>query len=144
VIAFPFPQVATCTNFDGSYTCTCNRGWIGNGFACSNIDECSNAAACLPTVCVSSTHQAFPSTQKDFNLNSPLLSLTHFLLSLSVKTHRAVSIACARRASSSTCLSVSTSTNAPQERTTAGPAARASIASAHSAAAFPDSRAVPA
>ncbi|XP_071948058.1 uncharacterized protein [Antedon mediterranea] len=31
---------AVCTNTDGSYTCTCIEGFEGNGFNCSDINEC--------------------------------------------------------------------------------------------------------
>ena len=27
-------QLATCTNERGSYTCTCNPGYVGDGFGC--------------------------------------------------------------------------------------------------------------
>ena len=29
-----------CNNTDGSYECHCNAGYDGNGFSCSDIDEC--------------------------------------------------------------------------------------------------------
>ena len=31
---------ARCHNTDGSYECHCNAGYDGNGFSCSDIDEC--------------------------------------------------------------------------------------------------------
>ena len=34
---------ATCTDTDGSYACICKNGFIGDGFQCTNIDECENA-----------------------------------------------------------------------------------------------------
>ncbi|XP_078686179.1 uncharacterized protein LOC144918925 isoform X3 [Branchiostoma floridae x Branchiostoma belcheri] len=32
---------ATCTNTDGSFTCTCNDGYTGNGVSCTDINECT-------------------------------------------------------------------------------------------------------
>jgi len=31
---------ATCANTYGSYTCECNTGYTGDGFVCSNVNEC--------------------------------------------------------------------------------------------------------
>eukprot|EP00286_Rhodomonas_abbreviata_P027873 CAMPEP_0181303152 /NCGR_PEP_ID=MMETSP1101-20121128/8394_1 /TAXON_ID=46948 /ORGANISM="Rhodomonas abbreviata, Strain Caron Lab Isolate" /LENGTH=1307 /DNA_ID=CAMNT_0023408683 /DNA_START=219 /DNA_END=4139 /DNA_ORIENTATION=+ len=31
---------ANCTDTNGSFTCTCNTGYSGNGTSCPNIDEC--------------------------------------------------------------------------------------------------------
>ena len=33
---------AACTKTVGSFTCTCNVGYVGNGTSCSNINECSS------------------------------------------------------------------------------------------------------
>eukprot|EP00820_Chromera_velia_P004991 Cvel_17921.t1-p1 / transcript=Cvel_17921.t1 / gene=Cvel_17921 / organism=Chromera_velia_CCMP2878 / gene_product=Fibrillin-1, putative / transcript_product=Fibrillin-1, putative / location=Cvel_scaffold1456:16-8877(-) / protein_length=347 / sequence_SO=supercontig / SO=protein_coding / is_pseudo=false len=35
---------STCTNTVGSFTCSCNSGFSGDGVSCSNIDECSTSA----------------------------------------------------------------------------------------------------
>ena len=32
---------ATCTNTDGSFTCTCNTGFSGDGVICTDINECT-------------------------------------------------------------------------------------------------------
>ena len=31
---------AYCTNTDGGYNCTCNDGYAGDGFNCTDVDEC--------------------------------------------------------------------------------------------------------
>ena len=37
---------AVCTNTLGGFLCTCQRGWQGDGFYCSDIDECVNSSVC--------------------------------------------------------------------------------------------------
>merc|ERR1711881_168936 len=39
---------ATCTNTEGSFTCTCKTGYTGDGFTCSDINECASSNACPP------------------------------------------------------------------------------------------------
>eukprot|EP00117_Sycon_ciliatum_P038017 scpid35540/ scgid28325/ Fibrillin-1 len=34
-------SLATCADVQGSFTCTCNSGYTGTGYNCSDIDECS-------------------------------------------------------------------------------------------------------
>ena len=31
---------ATCSNTDGSFVCTCNDGYQGNGTTCGDVNEC--------------------------------------------------------------------------------------------------------
>ena len=31
---------AECTNVEGSYECSCDEGFLGNGRSCFDIDEC--------------------------------------------------------------------------------------------------------
>ncbi|KAI8498222.1 hypothetical protein Bbelb_241660 [Branchiostoma belcheri] len=35
---------ATCTNTPGSFTCTCDTGYSGNGVNCTDLDACSNSS----------------------------------------------------------------------------------------------------
>ena len=38
----PCDKNADCTNGDGSYTCTCKQGFIGDGASCTGLSEYSN------------------------------------------------------------------------------------------------------
>ena len=31
---------ATCSNTEGSYICSCNEGFTGDGTTCTDVDEC--------------------------------------------------------------------------------------------------------
>lgn len=33
---------AICTDTEGSFSCTCNRGFAGDGMSCGDIDECAD------------------------------------------------------------------------------------------------------
>ena len=37
---------ATCTNGPGSFTCSCNAGYIGNGTDCEDLNECDDNTTC--------------------------------------------------------------------------------------------------
>ena len=47
---------ATCSNSQGSFSCTCKPGWSGSGTTCADVDECAGntdncdaAATCTNT-----------------------------------------------------------------------------------------------
>ena len=33
---------ASCTNTEGSYSCLCNQGYMGDGKQCLDVDECKD------------------------------------------------------------------------------------------------------
>ena len=37
---------ADCINYDGSFECICHSGYLKNGDACDNIDECQAESSC--------------------------------------------------------------------------------------------------
>lgn len=40
---------STCSNTEGSYQCTCDMGFSGDGMNCSDVDECArNMSECDP------------------------------------------------------------------------------------------------
>ena len=41
-LSSPCHNNATCNDTDGSYECTCDDGFTGNGTECNNINECPN------------------------------------------------------------------------------------------------------
>jgi len=41
-------QHAACTNTDGSYNCTCNQGYSGNGYICNRKNVCLYRVSFLP------------------------------------------------------------------------------------------------
>jgi hypothetical protein len=48
---------ATCTNTNGAYTCTCRRGYVGDGHVCVDTDECAvNHAHCAASALCVNTH----------------------------------------------------------------------------------------
>ena len=40
-LGFPCHQYANCTNLYGSYSCACKQGFEGDGFECTDLNECS-------------------------------------------------------------------------------------------------------
>lgn len=37
----PCSRYASCENMEGTYNCTCNDGYRGDGHHCADIDECA-------------------------------------------------------------------------------------------------------
>ncbi|MCA9513341.1 MAG: hypothetical protein KC635_00205, partial [Myxococcales bacterium] len=55
---------ATCANSDGSYECTCEDGYTGDGFACDDVDECADVEIddCDPLTTCTNTDGGFSCT----------------------------------------------------------------------------------
>jgi len=54
---------ATCNNMVGSFSCTCNAGFSGNGVTCTDIDECSaNSDNCDANAVCANTVGSFSCT----------------------------------------------------------------------------------
>ena len=57
-VVSPCAEQASCMDTEGSFTCTCDAGYEGDGFSCANIDECAQEPhRVTPTLNVS-THKA--------------------------------------------------------------------------------------
>ena len=37
---------ASCTNTDGSFTCACNNGFLGDCVTCNDVNECDGENEC--------------------------------------------------------------------------------------------------
>ncbi|XP_035688745.1 fibrillin-1-like [Branchiostoma floridae] len=37
-------SAASCTNTDGSFTCACTAGYVGDGISCTHVDECADGS----------------------------------------------------------------------------------------------------
>ncbi|XP_065192565.1 uncharacterized protein LOC135823645 [Sycon ciliatum] len=47
----PCNDEARCANFPGSFICTCNQGFTGDGFTCDDINECASAPCSFDQPC---------------------------------------------------------------------------------------------
>lgn len=52
-------QNANCTNTVGSYNCTCNAGYTGNGTYCADINECLDNSTCAHGNCTNTAGSYF-------------------------------------------------------------------------------------
>ena len=60
VVDEPCHDNATCTNNDGSYSCACNNGYLGDGFNCTDINECdTNDGGCDGNATCTNTDGSF-------------------------------------------------------------------------------------
>jgi len=50
---------ADCTNTEGSFTCSCNPGYTGDGVSCTNINECELGTPCDPNANCTDTVGSF-------------------------------------------------------------------------------------
>ena len=48
----PCSEKAKCKNSFGSYTCTCEEGFTGNGKICTDVDECNEGKCSANTTCL--------------------------------------------------------------------------------------------
>ena len=54
---------ATCTNTDGSFTCSCDVGFSGSGVNCTDIDECTaNTDNCHANATCTNTEGSYTCT----------------------------------------------------------------------------------
>ena len=46
----------TCSNIPGSYQCACNTDFVGDGFGCADIDECTNGEKVTMMIALNQCH----------------------------------------------------------------------------------------
>ncbi|PIK62035.1 putative fibrillin-1 [Apostichopus japonicus] len=63
----------TCTNVMGSYTCTCNVGYQGDGRNCTDLNECNVSNDC-DSICNNIEGTFFCSCEQGYSLNPNLPS----------------------------------------------------------------------
>ena len=64
---------AKCDNGFGTFNCTCNAGWEGNGTFCANIDECDTGFH----QCDTDTTECVDNTGDIFDYTCPCLKGSH-------------------------------------------------------------------
>ena len=79
-----FRKNATCLNYEGGYNCTCNEGYEGDGFECSNI--CAKEKACGPQAQCRKMNQTLSQSTQGTNFIN-LTAFTFIIVLVTVDGH---------------------------------------------------------
>ncbi|KAG8127116.1 hypothetical protein E2320_022244 [Naja naja] len=60
---------ANCLNTPGSFRCACQEGFSGDGYSCSDVNECADPVNCINGLCVNTPGSYLCNCPQDFELN---------------------------------------------------------------------------